>query len=47
MQRIFIRKYFLFTEGSVCRVKQLTTGSRKVAKVLLMAKRLKRRCGSG
>jgi hypothetical protein len=26
MQRIFIRKYFLFTVGSVCRLKRFTTG---------------------
>jgi hypothetical protein len=29
MQRIFIKKCFLFTVGSVCRVKRLTTGSKK------------------
>jgi hypothetical protein len=28
MQRIFITKYFLFTVGSVCRVKRFTSGSR-------------------
>jgi hypothetical protein len=28
MQRIFIKKYFLFTVGSVCRVMRFTTGSR-------------------
>jgi hypothetical protein len=28
MQRIFIKKCFLFTVGSVCRVKRFTTGSR-------------------
>jgi hypothetical protein len=28
MQRTFIKKYLLFTMGSVCRVKQFTTGSR-------------------
>jgi hypothetical protein len=27
IQRIFIKKYFLFTVGSVCRVKRSTTGS--------------------
>jgi hypothetical protein len=27
MQRIFIKKYFLFKWGSVCRVKGFTTGS--------------------
>jgi hypothetical protein len=31
MQRMFIKKYFLFTVGSVCRVKRYTTGSRNVA----------------
>jgi hypothetical protein len=46
MQRIFIKKYSVFTVGSVCRVKGFTTGSRNVANVSLMAKRLKRRCGS-
>jgi hypothetical protein len=33
MQRIFIKKYFLFTVGSVCRVKWFTTGARKFLKV--------------
>jgi hypothetical protein len=28
MQRIFIKKFFLSTVGSVCRVKRFTTGSR-------------------
>jgi hypothetical protein len=28
MQRIFIKKYFLFMVGSVCCVKRFTTGSR-------------------
>jgi hypothetical protein len=27
MQRIFIKKYFLLTVGSVCRIKRFTTGS--------------------
>jgi hypothetical protein len=31
MQRIFINKYFLFTVGSVCRIKRFTAGSRNVA----------------
>jgi hypothetical protein len=31
----------------VCHIKRFTTGSRNVANVLLMTKRLKRRCGSG
>jgi hypothetical protein len=41
-------KYFLSTVGSVCRVKTFTTGSKNVAKVSLMKKRLKWRllcCG--
>jgi hypothetical protein len=29
MQRMFIKKLFLFTVGSVCRVKRFTTGSRR------------------
>jgi hypothetical protein len=32
MQRIFIKKYFLFTVGSVYRVKWFTTGSRSSLK---------------
>jgi hypothetical protein len=28
LQRIFIKKYFLFTVGAVCRVKRFITGSR-------------------
>jgi hypothetical protein len=28
MQRIFVKKFFLFTVGSICRVKRLTDGSR-------------------
>jgi hypothetical protein len=32
MQRILIKKYFLFAEGSVCRVKRFTTGSRNSVK---------------
>jgi hypothetical protein len=46
-QRIFIKKCFLFTVGSVCRVKRFTSESRNMANVSLIAKRLKRRCGSG
>jgi hypothetical protein len=42
-----IKKCFLFTVGSVWRVKRFTTGSRNVADVSVMTKRLKRRCGSG
>jgi hypothetical protein len=32
MQRIFMKKCFLFTVGSVCRVKRFTTGSRNSLK---------------
>jgi hypothetical protein len=32
MRRIFIKKYFLFAMGSVCRVKRFTTGSRNSLK---------------
>jgi hypothetical protein len=32
MQRIFIKKCFLFTVGSVCRVKRFTSGSRNSLK---------------
>jgi hypothetical protein len=32
MQRIFIKKCFLFTVGSVCRIKCFTTGSRNSLK---------------
>jgi hypothetical protein len=32
MKKIFIKKYFLFTVGSVCRVKWFTTGSRNSLK---------------
>jgi hypothetical protein len=46
MQRIFIKKCFIFMVGSVCHEERFTTGSRNVANVSLMMKRLKR-CGSG
>jgi hypothetical protein len=32
MHRILIKKYILFTAGSVCRIKRLTTGSRNSIK---------------
>jgi hypothetical protein len=32
MQRIFIKKFLLFTVGTVCRVKRFTTGSRNSLK---------------
>jgi hypothetical protein len=44
LQRTFIKKCLLFTVGSVCRVKRFIGGSRNVANVSLMTKRLKRRC---
>jgi hypothetical protein len=44
---IFIKECFLFRMGSVCRLKRLTTGSRNVANILMITKRLKRKCGSG
>jgi hypothetical protein len=47
MQRMFIKKCFLFMVGSVCRVKRFTAGPRNVADFSLITKRLKRRCGSG
>jgi hypothetical protein len=47
LQRIFIKKCFLFTVGSVCRVKPFTDEWRNVTNVSLTTKRLKRRCGSG
>jgi hypothetical protein len=31
MQRIFIKKYFLFTVGSVCRIKRFTVGCQNFA----------------
>jgi hypothetical protein len=36
MQRIFIKKCFLFKAGSVCRVKRFTTESRNVANFSLV-----------
>jgi hypothetical protein len=33
MERIFIKKYFLFTVGSVCRVKQFTIWSRNSSRM--------------
>jgi hypothetical protein len=35
MQRVFIKERFLFTVGSVCRVKLFTTGSRNSLKDIL------------
>jgi hypothetical protein len=31
MQRIFMKKYFLFTVGSVCRVKRFSLGGKRFA----------------
>jgi hypothetical protein len=47
IQRIFMKKCFLFTVGSVCRVKWFTSGSKNVANVSLMTTRFKWRRGSG
>jgi hypothetical protein len=47
MQKIFIKKCFLFMVGSVFHVKWFTSGSGNVANVSLMMKRLKWRCKSG
>jgi hypothetical protein len=45
--RIFIKKCFLFTVGSVCRVKRYTTGSRNSLMDIRKSQMMKRRCGSG
>jgi hypothetical protein len=47
MQRIFIKKCFLFTVGSVCRVKRFTTRSRHFFKDVRKSQVMKRRRGSG
>jgi hypothetical protein len=47
MQRKFIKKCFLFTVGSVCRLKQFTILSRKVPNISPMTNWLKRGRGSG
>jgi hypothetical protein len=47
MQRIFIKKCFQFTVGSVCRVKQFTTGSRNSLKDIRKSQMMKQRCGNG
>jgi hypothetical protein len=41
MQRRFVNKCFLFTLGSVCLIKRFITGSRNVANISLMTKRLR------
>jgi hypothetical protein len=48
VQRIFIKKWFLFTVGSVCRMKWFTTGSRNRHlghKHFADDKEVERRCG--
>jgi hypothetical protein len=47
MQRIFIKICFLFTFGSVCRVKLFTARYRNEVNVSVMTKMLKQRHGSG
>jgi hypothetical protein len=47
MQRILIKKCFQPMVGSVCCTKWFTAGSRNVANISLMTKRLTWRCGSG
>jgi hypothetical protein len=46
MQRIFINKFFLFTAGSVCRVKRFIAGSWNSPKDVRKSPMMKRRCGS-
>jgi hypothetical protein len=46
-QKIFIKKRFSFTVGSVCRVKRFTRGSRNMENILFMTQRFKLRRGSG
>jgi hypothetical protein len=45
-KKIFLKKCFTFMVGSVFRVERFTSGSRNMANVTLMTKKLKRRCGS-
>jgi hypothetical protein len=40
LQRVFIKVCFLFTVGSVCRIKLFTTEPRNVPDISLMTKRL-------
>jgi hypothetical protein len=47
VQRIFIRKCFLFTVGSVYRVKRFTTGLRNSLKDVRKSQMMKWRCGIG
>jgi hypothetical protein len=47
IKRIFIKEMFPVYGGSVCSLKLFTTGSRNVANLSAMTKRLKRKCGSG
>jgi hypothetical protein len=47
LQRIFIKKCFLFTVGSVCPVKPFINGSRNSLMDVRKSQMKKRRCGSG
>jgi hypothetical protein len=47
MQSIFIKKCFLLTVGSVCRVKRFTAGSRNSLKDVRNSQMMKGRCESG
>jgi hypothetical protein len=47
MQRIIINKCFLFTAGSVCRVKRFTTGSRNSFKDVRKSQMINGRCRIG
>jgi hypothetical protein len=47
MKMIFIKKCFLFTVESVCRVKGFTAGSRQSLKDFLKSQMMERRCGIG
>jgi Tat protein secretion system quality control protein TatD with DNase activity len=47
MQRILMKKCFMWTVGSVCSVKQVTTRSRYSLKGVRKSQMMKQRCGSG
>jgi hypothetical protein len=47
MQTVFIKKYFLFTVGSVWSIKRFTTGLRNSLKDVRNSQVMKRSCGSG
>jgi hypothetical protein len=46
VKRMFIKKYVMFKVESVCFVKRSTAGSRDVAKISVVKKKLQRKCGS-